>query len=200
MIMMSFTENQAEADSVAQLLPAIVAHDINEECAQEWFTTESYNRVCDIEYDKESNTFISPDEKMMDYLLLDERQGHQVEVEGMPDPEVDAPQPRRGTDQSFASFGTTLGKQPKPPSPHATGTDSSLSSPTDNSKMMEIEQLNETQKALIDKLQAEVDQLKIDQHPGETGTTTTTATDSESNRQLSGEEAADSDADSGATG
>jgi hypothetical protein len=66
--------------------------------------------------------------------------------------------------------------------------------------MMEIEQLNETQKALIDKLQAEVDQLKIDQHPGETGTTTTTATDSESNRQLSGEEAADSNADSGATG
>ena len=200
-IMMSFAENQAEADSAAQLLPAIVAHDIDEECAQEWFTMDSYNRVCDIEYDKVSNTFISPDEKMMDYLLLDERQGSQVEVEGMPDLDKDkeqVPKQPRGSDQSFASFETTLGK--KAPQA-AAGTGSSLSSPTDISKMMEIEQLNETQKTLIDKLQAEVDQLKIDQHPpGETGTTTTTATDSESNRQLSGEEAAGSDADSGTTG
>ena len=199
-VMMSFAENQAEADSAAQLLPDIVAHDIDEECAQAWFTNESYNRVSDIEYDKESNTFISPDEKMMDYLLLDEHQGHQVEVEGMPDLEEQAPKPR-GSDQSFASFGTTLGKNRVSNPKAAAGTDSSLSSPTENSKMMEIEQLNETQKTLIDKLQAEVDQLKIDQqHPGNTGTTTTTATDSESNRQLSGEQAADSDADSGATG
>ena len=133
-IMISFAENQAEADYAAQLLPAIVAHNIDEECAQEWFTMESYNRVCDIEYDKESNTFISPDEKMMDYLLLDERQGPQVEVEGMPDLDKEqVPKKPRGSDQSFASFRTTLGK--KTP---AAGTGSSPSSPTDISKMMEI--------------------------------------------------------------
>jgi hypothetical protein len=196
-IMMSFAENQDEADSVAQLLPAIVEHDISTECALEWFTEEAYNRVCEIEYDKESNTFVSPDDKMMDYLLLDERK---IELEGMPQPEKEQPaqEQKLGSDQSFVSFGTTLGK--KTPNPQTPGNDST-SSPTDISKMLEIEQLNATQQALIAKLQAEVDQLKIDQQPSDnTGKPTTTANDSGSNRPPSEEQAADSDADSGATG
>ena len=195
--MMSFAENQDKADLVAQLLPAIVEHAISTECALEWFTEEAYNRVCEIEYDKESNTFVSPDNKMMDYLLLDERK---IELEGMPQPEKEQPaqEQKRGSDQSFVSFGTTLGK--KTPNPQTPGNDST-SSPTNISKMLEIEQLNATQQALIAKLQAEVDQLKIDQQAlDNTRKPTTTANDLGSNRPLSEEQAADSNADSGATG
>jgi hypothetical protein len=196
-IMMSFTENQAKADSAAQLLPALVEQDIDAECAQTWFTTEAYNRVSDIEYDKENNTFVSPDEKMMDYLLSNARQG--VVLEGMPDDSIPATEQKRGSDQSFVSFGSTLGKKDTM-NPQTPGTDST-SSPTDLSKMTEIENLNEAQKALIAKLQAEVDRLKINQHLSDnTKPAITTAKDLGSNKPLSEEQAAGSDADSGTTG
>jgi rRNA maturation endonuclease Nob1 len=98
------------------------------------------------------------------------------------------------------SFGTTLGKTKDSTNPQAPGNDS-MSSPTDISKITEIEKLNEEQQALIAKLQAEVDQLKINQPTsGNTKNPTTTAKDSGSNKPLSEETAADSDADSGATG
>jgi hypothetical protein len=110
-IMVSFPENQNEAESTAQLLPAIVENDISTECAKEWFTVDAYDRSCEIQYDKESNTFVSPDEKMMDYLLGDAMQT--VEIEGMQDIENEATEKPRGADQSFVSFGYALGKDPK---------------------------------------------------------------------------------------
>jgi hypothetical protein len=205
-IMMAFTENQDEAESMVQLLPAIVEHDINAECAQEWFTSDAYDRACEIQYDTESNTFISPDDKMMDYLLADELQGNQVEMEGMTDMLVtnETAKPR-GSDQSFISFGYALGKTKEATNPQTPGNDST-SSPTDTSQLTEIAKLNEEQKTMISKLQAEVDNLKLLHPPSNTGVSGETEnpvehgkpqvklSDSESDKQsIDNEDAADSD-------
>jgi hypothetical protein len=194
-IMTAFPENRDEAESMAQLLPALVEHDINTECAQEWFTPDAYDRSRDIQYDKENNTFVSADEKMMDYLLADELQ--QVEIEGIPKEDDPAtPEKPRGSDQSFVSFGYALDKTSKSKTP---GTDL-LSTPTATSEMTEITKLNKEQKTIIDKLRAEVDNLKLLHNPpGETGTTKTMPKDSESIGKLSDDGAADSDAASGTT-
>jgi hypothetical protein len=128
-IMIAFTENQAKADSVAQLLTTLVEHDIDTKCAHTWFTAEAYNRDSDIKYNKENNTFISLDKKMMDYLLSDERQGT-IKVEGILDESTPAPEQKRGSNQSFVSFGTTLGKTKDTTYPQTPGNDST-SSPTD---------------------------------------------------------------------
>jgi hypothetical protein len=214
-IMMAFTENQDEAESMVQLLPAIVEHDIGVECAQEWFTPDAYDRANEIQYDKESNTFISPDDKMMDYLLADELQGNKIELEGMPNLEtLETEAQPRGSDQSFISFGYALGKTTKEPTnPQAPGNDS-MSTPTDTSKLTEVVQLNEEQQTMISQLQAEVNKLHLrllhkppggTGTPGETGTLDntedmdTTPKDSESEGHLSGEEDAAASVGSGKT-
>jgi hypothetical protein len=73
MSMMAFAGNQDKAESMVQLLPAIVKLNISMECTNEWFMSNAYDQaLCNkIQYDKESKTFMSPDEKMISYLLTE---------------------------------------------------------------------------------------------------------------------------------
>jgi hypothetical protein len=112
-MMISVMENADTADYIVQLLPALVEHNINKECVQEWFTPDAYDRACEVQYKKETNTFVSPDYKMMDYLLANKMHGTKTEIEGIPNLEgTDMPAKPRGSNQSFTSFGYTVGKPP----------------------------------------------------------------------------------------
>jgi hypothetical protein len=202
-IMMAFTENQDKAEYMVQLLPPIVEHDIGMECAQEWFTPGTYHRANEIQYDKESNTFVLPDDKMMDYLLADKLQGNTIELEGIPDPEAfEAAAKPRGSGQSFISFGYALGKTTKELKNPQTPSNDLMLTPTDTSRLTEIAQLNEEQQMMISQLQAEVSKLHLKflrkppggtRTPGDTGTpdntgNTTMPKDSESDGHLSEED------------
>jgi hypothetical protein len=120
-ISVPFPEHYSEASAIASILPALVKEKLSETCLS-WFTQDAIDRCQEICFDAENNTFTTPDDLMMDFLLDKQmRDTEPVVLEGLPTAPAPTSRRRRPDDSSFHSFGTEFSKtNNNPPTPPPT--------------------------------------------------------------------------------